>query len=125
MSDSLDELLFESLKKHFTKAKTNPQQDTSKTQTTMVDQSQSSVIAPTSNKQLQNVLNYQRSIIVQTSILRHNIGPSFYDKIDRGDIHELHLDAVESFLSACPKENEVEALQAAVQKHGIFDLQEA
>ena len=57
--------------------------------------------------------------------MRHAIGPEFFDKVDRGDIHEIEIETLESFLSAYPKENEVEALQAAIQKLGIFDLKEA
>ena len=64
-------------------------------------------------------------LVIETSILRHNIGSAFFEKIERGDIHELELEAVESFLAACPKEAEVEALHTAIQKQGFYDLTEA
>ena len=63
--------------------------------------------------------------MVQTAILRNKLGAEMFAKIDRGDIHVLSLDSLESFLSSYPRENEVLALKAAIQKFGIFDYQEA
>lgn len=94
------------------------------TQSTLAQVDQSNSVCTTAKK-LENVLNYQRSIVVQTSILRHRIGEQFFEQIDQGDIHELTLEQLESFLAAYPKEQEIEALQAAIQKHGIFILSEA
>lgn len=74
---------------------------------------------------LNNVLNYQRSILVQTAVLKNKIGPSLYEKIDRGDIHELTLEVLDAFLSAYPKESEIKALKAAISKFNIFDYAEA
>ena len=59
-------------------------------------------------------MNYQRSILVQTSVLKHKIGPDMFEKIDHGDVHELSIEVLESFLSSCPKETEVQLLQTAI-----------
>ena len=37
-----------------------------------------------------------------------------FEKIDHGDVHDLSIEVLESFLSSCPKETEVQLLQTAI-----------
>jgi len=48
-----------------------------------------------------------------------------FQKIERGDIHELSLEILDSFLSVCPKDSEVQDLRNAILALGIFDFKEA
>ena len=75
----------------------------------MIDQS--SVLDSEAPRRLENVFNYQRSLMLQTAIIRNNLGPDLFKKISHGDIHELSIDTLESFLASCPKEKEVDALR--------------
>ena len=63
--------------------------------------------------------------ILESAILRYQIGQELFEKIDRGDIHELSLDILEGFLLCYPREKEVEALHTAVERFGIYDFREA
>lgn len=58
--------------------------------------------------------NFVILISIETSVLKHKIGPDMFEKIDHGDVHELSIEVLESFLSSCPKETEVQLLQTAI-----------
>ena len=60
------------------------------------------------NKQLKDVFKYQRSIVIQTAIIRKKIGPELLNMIDKGKINELQeLDVLSTFLSIYPKDEEI------------------
>ena len=35
------------------------------------------------------------------------MGPTLFDRIDKGEIHEFNLETIESFLSSYPKDKEI------------------
>ena len=64
------------------------------------------------------MLDYQRSLIVQTAILRNKIDEIFFESINKGDLRQLSQESLACFLSVYPRENEVKAFVLKLANFG-------
>lgn len=64
------------------------------------------------------MLDYQRSLIVQTVLLRNKIDDSFFESVNRGDLDAVTTDSLGCFLSTYPKENEIKTLVSKLADFG-------
>ncbi len=73
---------------------------------------------------LEGVFDYQRSIIIQTSMLRNKIDRETLNKIDKGSL-DLNLELLHCFLSIYPKESEMQILMRKLSELGLNSFSKA
>lgn len=61
-------------------------------------------------RQIENVFDYQRAIIIQTSMLRNQIDLSLLDQIDEGNMEAVSPEQLSCLLSIYPREAEIKLL---------------
>jgi len=74
--------------------------------------------------QLDGVFDYQRSIIIETSMLKNKIDHELLDKIDLG-VLEVTIDQLQCINAIYPKEQEMKLLVSKLKDAGIGSFNDA